>query len=423
MSRLSLRVRLALLIGLLLAVAGAALLSISYGLVSANLHGRLGGPAISAVHGSQGTQSGGARAPFPPGTQIRGGGPVGSASGTAATQRTLTKRTLDRLLPQYLAVLAGLVLVAVACGWLLAGRLLRSVRRITAVAQHVTSGNLDQRIGLHGSRDELRELADTFDDMLARLDQVFSAQRRFVADASHELRTPLATMRTELEVLVADPHAALSDLDAATVVLRRQLERGEQLIEALLALARSEPELLTREPLDLADISREALNDAATEADARGLRIDVTLVPAAVEGDRRLLRLLVGNLLANSVKHNHDGGWITLSTIADADATLLTVENSGPVVAADEVQELTQAFRRGGRARVGDGHGLGLAIVRAVAHAHQGSVTIEPRHEGGLLVKVRLPLAPTQAADALTMTTHDASGAAGKAEPTTVARR
>lgn len=337
------------------------------------------------------------------------------------TQHALARRTLDQLLRQYLAVLAGLVLVAVACGWLLAGRLLRSVRAITAVAKRVTPDSLDERIGLHGPRDELRELADTFDGMLARLDAVFSAQRRFVADASHELRTPLATMRAELEVLVADPHATLADLEAATRVFHRQLERGEELIESLLALARSEPELLAREPVDLADIAREALGDAAL--DARRLRIDTKLASAVVDGDRRLLTLLVGNLVGNAVTHNHDGGCITLCTYVDGDVAVLEVANSGFVVAAEEVQELTQAFRRGGRARVGDGHGLGLAIVQAVARAHQGALTIEPRHEGGLRVEVRVPLTDTRSAGALAMRAQDANGAASETAPTRLARR
>jgi signal transduction histidine kinase len=406
--RLSLRFRLALLIGLLLAAAGVALLSISYGLVSSNLKAPLAitSPAGHTVPHSQARIHGVGSSASPGAAPPGGVAPTGAHNVNVAvgTQDALAKRTLDQLLKQYLVVLAGLVLVAVACGWLLADRLLRRVRRITVVAQQVTPGNLDQRIRLHGPRDELRELGDTFDGMLARLDGVFSAQRRFVADASHELRTPLATMRAELEVLAADPDAALADLEVATVVLRRQLDRGEHLIEALLALARSEPELLAVEPVDLAGIAREVLDDVAGEADAHHLSIDVQIASAVVEGDRRLLTLLVCNLVGNAVKHNHVGGWIALSTYVEANVALLEVANSGHVVAADEVQELTQAFRRGGRARVGDGHGLGLAIVQAVTRAHRGTVTIEPRREGGLRAEVRLPLAPTPPANGLATT-------------------
>jgi signal transduction histidine kinase len=419
-SRFSLRLRLALLIGLMLLICGGALLAISYGLVSSNLNAPLEGALPSE--------------PSAIGNRIRVGGfsstrtakevaapkraaqstpksasetPSGASQARAkeavaqAAQTALTNRTLDQLVTQYLAVLAGIVLVAVALGWLLAGRLLRSVRRITSVAERVTGRNLNERISLEGGpRDELRELADAFDGMLARLDGVFRAQRRFVADASHELRTPLAAMRAEVEVLAADPHATATDVDAATLVLQRQLARSEELIEALLALARSEPELLVREVVDLAQIARDALEDAgARMADCR-LHIDHQLAPAVVHGDRRLLTLLVSNLLDNAIKHNRDDGWISVRSAVDADSALLAVANSGQVVAAEEVHEIAQAFRRGGRARVGDGHGLGLAIVAAVAHAHHGQLTIMALDEGGLRVEISLPLAVDDVLDA-----------------------
>jgi hypothetical protein len=412
-NRLSLRVRLASLIGLMLVVCGAALLAISYGLVSSNLSP----PAATKLRppnpapATSRTQSIGKGTPTPaPTSHVARAIPTGSVvhanhTGTVdpkgAAQRALRKRTLDQLVTQYLALLAGVVLVAVALGWLLAGRLLRSVRRITSVAERVTGRNLNERISLGGPRDELRELADALDGMLARLDGVFRTQRRFIADASHELRTPLAAMRAEIDVLAADPYAAAEDVDAATLVLRRQLARSEELIQALLALARSEPELLVREDVELAQTAREALEDAHARVAARRLRIDHQLAPAEVQGDRRLLTLLVGNLLDNAIKHNQDGGWITLKTAVDAGRALVAVANSGHVVAAKDVKELTQAFRRGGRARVGDGHGLGLAIVQAVARAHQGTMTIKRRDEGGLTIEIRLPLAPSEAADTL----------------------
>jgi signal transduction histidine kinase len=248
--------------------------------------------------------------------------------------------------------------------------------------------------------------------MLARLDAVFSAQRRFVADASHELRTPLATMRAELEVLAADPNAAIADIEAATLVLRRQLARSDELIEALLALARSESELLACEAVDLAEIARETLADAATDAAARRLRIDAQLASATVHADRRLLTLLVGNLLNNAIKHNREAGWLKIHTAVQTQRAVLVVANSGSIVAADEVGDLTQAFRRGGRARIGDGHGLGLAIVAAVTHAHHGELTITPMSQGGLQIEVSLP----PAVDALldTSTAPETNGAAGK---------
>jgi signal transduction histidine kinase len=388
--RFSLRARLAGLIGLLLVVSGAALLAISYGLVSSSLHAELPGqPPHASGAPPTGPQSRAAQhSPVPTRTPATPPTPDSSSP-----QRALADRTLARLVRQYLAVLAGVVLVAVALGWLLAGRLLRSVRRITSVARRVTGSNLDERIGLHGPRDELRELADTFDGMLARLDALFTAQRRFVADASHELRTPLAAMRAELDVLAADPNAAVADVEASTLVLRRQLARSAELIDALLALARSEPELLACEPVDLAELAGEALDNAASAAIARHLCIDVQLASVRVQADRQLLTLLVGNLLSNAIKHNHEAGWLTVRTAVETEHAVLIVANSGTVVTADEVDHLTQAFRRGGRARIGDGHGLGLAIVAAVARAHQGELTIEPISEGGLRVETSLPLA------------------------------
>ena len=418
----------------MLVVLGAALLVISYGLVSSNLSAPLPpanplgrGEAVAAKETARAAARGGegtaaeraakeAAAPKRPASPPKaatqsppGISPTRAGKEAAAqqAQTALRNRTLDQLVTQYLAILAGIVLVAVALGWLLAGRLLRSVRRMTVVAQRVTVKNLDERVGLEGPRDELRELADAFDGMLARLDAVFSAQRRFVADASHELRTPLAAMRAETEVLAADPDVAAADVEAATVVLRRQLARSEQLIEALLALARSEPELLNRKDVDLAQLAREALADSATEVAARRLRIEAHFAPAVVEGDRRLLTLLVANLLGNAIKHNRENGRVELRTAADADTALLAVANSGVTVAADEVGDLTQAFRRGGRARVGDGHGLGLAIVAAVARAHEGTLTIKPETQGGLNIEVRFPLARIQPADAFATRDED----------------
>ncbi len=436
MSRFSLRLRLALLIGLMLLVCGGALLAISYGLVSSNLNAPLEGALPSGPSAAGNRIRVGVASPARAAKEVAATKraaqstpksasetPSGASQGRAAkeavakeAQTALTNRTLGQLVTQYLAALAGVVLVAVALGWLLAGRLLRSVRRITSVAGRVTGRNLSERIGLGGPRDELRELADAFDGMLARLDGVFRAQRRFIADASHELRTPLAAMRAEVEVLAADPHAAAADVEAATLVLRRQLARSEELIEALLALARSEPELLVLEVVDLAQIACELFEDASARiADCR-LRIDHQLAPAVVHGDRRLLTLLVSNLLDNAIKHNHDGGWISLRSTVDAVSALLAVANSGHVVAAEEVQELAQAFRRGGRARVGDGHGLGLAIVAAVTHAHHGELTIMALKEGGLRVEISLPLVGDGVLD--TPAASRTNGAVGAIAPT-----
>jgi signal transduction histidine kinase len=200
-------------------------------------------------------------------------------------------------------------------------------------------------------------------------------------------------MRAEIEVLAADPDAAATDIEASTAVLRRQLGRSEELINALLALARSQPELLEWEDVDLADVAREALEHVAATAAERPLHVEATLEHAKVHADRRLIALLVTNLLDNAIKHNREDGWLAIRTATNPDRAVLMVANSGPTVRADELVDLTQPFRRGGRARTGDGHGLGLAIVAAVASAHRGRLTIQTPTDGGLRIEVSLPTA------------------------------
>jgi signal transduction histidine kinase len=367
MSRLSLRVRLAALICIPLIMSGAVLLAISYALVSSSL---------SAPLATQGADT------LP--------APRRSISFNV-TQRALVERTRTQLVDRYAIVLAGSVAVAVGLSWLLARRLLGALHKITAVARRTGRGALDERVGLDGPRDEVRELADTFDAMLGRLDAVFNAHRRFIADASHELRTPLTAMRAEIEVLCSDPDAAAADVNAATSVLRRQLACSEALIDALLILAKCEPELLAQAPLDLAELAAEALADTERATTASNLRVDTRLDPAPTNGDGRLLARLIANLITNAVTHNHAPGWISVGTVTQDGRAVLTVANSGPVISDSELEGLTQAFRRGGRARVGTGHGLGLAIVAAIARAHDAELRIENPDIGGLRVELSLP--------------------------------
>jgi signal transduction histidine kinase len=367
MSRLSLRVRLAALIGIPLIMSGAVLLAISYALVTSSLSEPLPPQRADAMSAPRRTIA------------------------FDVTQRALVERTRTQLVGRYAVVLAGSVAVAVALSWLMATRLLGALRKITAVAQRIGRGALDERVGLDGPRDEMRELGDTFDAMLGRLDAVFNAHRRFIADASHELRTPLTAMRAEIEVLCGDPAAAAADVAAATSVLRRQLACSEELIDALLVLAKSEPELLANTQLDLAELAAEALADAGPATIARHLRVDTRLGPALTNGDFRLLARLTANLIANACTHNHAHGWISVATTTHDGRAVLTVSNSGPVISDGELAGLTQAFRRGGRARVGTGHGLGLAIVAAIARAHDAELRIENPDTGGLRVDLCLP--------------------------------
>lgn len=389
MSRFSLRVRLAALISLPIILSGALLLAICYALVASSLSAPLPRPAVpEGVAPVPVMRADAGLAPGPAGGGVEVATMPRRSIDLDATQRALVDRTRTQLLGHFALVLAGSVAIAAVLSWLLATRLLGALRRATAVAQHVGHGALDARIGLEGPRDEVRELTDAIDAMLARLDAVFSAQRSFIANASHELRTPLTAMRAELEVLCADPGAAVADVQAATRVLRRQLASSEELIDALLVLAKSEPELLAREPVDLAALVASALAEARSGIELRGLRVECRADAAPASGDRRLMARLVANLITNAVTHNHPQGWIAIETAGREGRAVLTVSNSGPAVSDEDLASLTQPFRRGGQARVGTGHGLGLAIVAAVARAHGAELDIGNPDTGGLRVEV-----------------------------------
>jgi signal transduction histidine kinase len=306
---------------------------------------------------------------------------------------------LHRLLLLSAFAFAFMVLVSVVLGWVVAGRVLRPLRRITYTAQQISSSNLDQRIALDGPDDELRELGFTFDQLLSRLDASFVAQRQFVANASHELRTPLTRQRTLLEVALDDPDASVESLQANNERLLAAAAEQERLIEALLTLARSEQGVTHPEPLDLKRLVRDVLDARSDFAARHGVHVDASLDPAVIVGDRQLVERLVSNVIGNAIVHNEPGGEVevrTAATVADADDgphAVITVVNDGPVVAASEVRRLLEPFERTDETRLSkrDGAGLGLSIVRAIAIAHKATLTIVARPEGGLRVDVRFP--------------------------------
>jgi signal transduction histidine kinase len=306
-------------------------------------------------------------------------------------QRQLADDALTKLRTLYAVALGAMTGLSVLFGWAIAGRVLRPLQRITATAKRVSQDNLDERIALEGPRDELKELADTFDGMLERLSGAFASQRRFVANASHELRTPLTVIRTELDVTLADPDATNDELRAMGETVRDATLATERLIQALLTLARSEGGVTRRDPVDLADCARTAVAQAGAEATARNLDIRPALEPAPVRGDRRLLERLVANLVENAVRHNIDGGTVEVATASGAGRSTVEVRNDGPVVPSDAVASLLEPFQRLDRGARGDGVGLGLSIVRSVAEAHGGSVELRARPSGGLVARVSLP--------------------------------
>jgi len=387
MRRGSVRLRLTLLFGGLFLVAGAALLAITYGLVSHATND------IFVARQAGGVTSGPTLLPDAQQLQTQA---LRSAGATRAAEN-------DALLLYSGIALAIMAVASVALGWFAAGRALRPLRRITAGARQISATNLHERLALEGPDDDLRELADTIDDLFARLDASFDAQRQFIANASHELRTPLARSRTLLEVALRNPGASFESLrDACERVLAAGAEQ-ERLIEALLTLARGQRGIGRRELVDLAAITRDVLAARGTEVAARGLSMEVTLAPALMAGDFALSERAVANLIDNALRHNVADGTVWVSAGTDQDRAVLSVANTGPVIAPGEVDSLLIPFRRGGTVRArtracpapDDGLGLGLSIVAAVATAHGAAFSVAARPEGGgLTAKLAFPPVP-----------------------------
>ncbi|MFJ1756311.1 sensor histidine kinase [Kitasatospora sp. NPDC088134] len=312
----------------------------------------------------------------------------------SSLQDANSSQALSTLLRRALTALVFLAVIAFAVGYAVAGRVLQPLGRITRTAREVAGSDLHRRIDLDGPDDELKELADTFDEMLERLDRAFDSQRRFVANASHELRTPLAINRTLLEVQLADPEAS-PDLQQLGKTLLATNERSEQLVEGLLLLARSENELTERRPVDLAEVAQRAMEQARPEADNREVELRAELAPAPAHGNGVLLERIALNLLQNGVRYNSPGGWVEITSSAvRGGGGELVVSNTGPVVPGYELEHIFEPFRRlksTDRTRSDKGVGLGLSIVRSVVRAHGGTIEATARPGGGLRVQVRIP--------------------------------
>ena len=392
------RLRLTLIYSGLFLAAGAALLAVTYGLVAQSFNSvppsataiskasKYVDQALSACKSEYTDPVALAKCEQQAEQSLNG---VSKAS--QAYQRS---RTLAYLLDYSLAALAALVVGSAWLGWIVAGRALRPVHAITAAARRASEENLSERIALAGPDDELKELADTFDAMLSRLESAFDSQKRFVANASHELRTPLSIIRTEVDVALADPDATPEELRRMGEVVRRATERSQALIDGLLVLARSDRGPAALAPVDLAALAQEAVTQAAAEAGTAGVEMTSRLGPAPTNGDDVMLGRLAGNLVENAIRHNESGGFVEVVTGSAADPceVRLVVTNSGPVIDPADVDGLFEPFRRLGADRVsGRGAGLGLSIVRSVTVAHGGRVTARPRPGGGLVVEVILP--------------------------------
>lgn len=385
--RPTIRIRLTLLYGGMFLIAGILLLSIIYLLAAQALHEGGGGQSLQIRGVSLDVSSASCPAV--------NSAPVDEINSVLrqcdAVQR---QHALDDLLSRSLLALLGLAVIAFAFGYAMAGRVLSPLGRITRTARAVAGSDLSRRIELDGPDDELKELADTFDDMLERLQRAFTAQQRFVGNASHELRTPLAINRTLLEVHLSDPNAPV-ELQQLGKTLLATNERSEQLVEGLLLLARSDNQIVERKPVDLAEVAEQAVDQVHGEAVAKGVVIQGEQKPAVVQGNGVLLERIALNLVQNAVRYNvSEGGWVEVTTEVQHGQAVLVVSNTGPVVPAYEIDNLFEPFRRLRTERTGSdkGVGLGLSIVRSVARAHGGHIVAHPREGGGLVMRVTFPV-------------------------------
>ncbi|WP_030226455.1 sensor histidine kinase [Actinoalloteichus caeruleus] len=391
----SVRTRLTAWYGLVFFVSGASLVAINHALTERGLRTHLADTAFSqVVHQHwRSTEVDGVVRSESRGVSVE---PVDDrlASEIAEATQRAREAALADLLDQSLVALAVAGVLAVAIGWLMAGRALRPLSKVTAHARRVAERSLHERVALTGPRDEIRELADTFDDMLERLDRAFDGQRRFVANASHELRTPLAVNRALIEYAVSDADAdeRMSDLGGQLLEVNA---RQERLIEGLLMLARSDRTVEDPRPVDLGEVLSRVAGRVEGTAELAGVRFTVSPAAAPVLGDPVLLEQLVTNLVHNGIRHNHSGGWLDVRTATVGADVELVAGNSGPVVRAEDLPRLFEPFRRGQPERTDShrGAGIGLSIVRSVARAHRGTVDASPRRGGGLTVRLRLPAA------------------------------
>ncbi|MBC9719567.1 HAMP domain-containing histidine kinase [Streptomyces sp. TRM66268-LWL] len=382
-TRLPIRARLTLLYGGLFMVAGAVLLGVTYVLLDGALAGRL----LTAYATSRKV---GAPATEAPGSSFA------RTSEVQALEDGYRAATLQSLLNQGGIALAVLTVVATLFGYLMAGRVLRPLNRISDTANRIsTSSDLGQRLAFDGPRDEITRLADTFDSMLERLDKSFQDQQRFIANASHELRTPLAINRTLIEVALRRRTAA-QDTKQLGASLLTVNARHERLIDGLLALAKGDRELAVRTRVELGDLAQHVADQQQGHARTCGVRLTVAAEPAPVSGDPVLLERVVHNLVENAIRYNTSDGWVRIATRrTKGGMALLVVTNTGPAVAENDLEAMFQPFRRIGTDRVNSQHGagLGLAIVRAIVRSHAGTVGAHPREGGGLEIRIQLPLA------------------------------
>ncbi|CAL8974523.1 Adaptive-response sensory-kinase SasA [Cellulomonas sp. T2.31MG-18] len=385
---LTIRARLTLLATALSAAAGGVVVASTYALVASTLPAS---KTVTAVNSSQAFAAA-CRTALADGTadaNLREKCQAAFKAGVKVGAEVQSDTTLSHLLTFSLVTLATATILTALASWFVVGRVLRRIQRITDAARAASDTNLSERVALQGPHDEVYELGDTFNAMLARLDASFTGQRRFIANASHELRTPLTVISTSVDVALAKPSPSAADLGAMALDVREAANRATALIDALLTLARTDRALTDREPVDLATV----VEDVVDSIPHAGVDVDTSLDPARTTGDPVLLERLVANLVDNAVRYNHPDGRVAISTRTDDASGRVVVEvaNSGPVVPATQVEGLFEPFRRLSDRTGPDGFGLGLAIVASITSAHSGTLTAAAPDTGGLVVTVTLP--------------------------------
>lgn len=376
--RRTVRLRLTLLYSCLFLAWGIGLLAITYLLVAHHIAGPFSVATGSVSHPT--SPSG-----LPPGI---------SSSSISELLRAQVEADLNQFLVQSGIALAIMALVAIVLGWGAAGRILQPLRHMTATTRQISEENLHKRLALSGPSDELKDLSDTIDELLERLEASFEAQRRFVTNAAHELRTPLTMMRTSLDVAVGKPDPIPSEVHILAGKLREGLDQADRLVESFLVLARAQRGILTNlTHVSLPQLVSATLTSRSDTIAARSLQIQQKRGAATVIGSETLLARLVENLVDNAIRYSMPGGFIGITTEDNGTAACLVVENDGPHLDEDKVQELGRPFRRLGAERTTSEHGfgLGLSIVAAISAAHGGSLDLQARPKGGLQVVIMLP--------------------------------
>jgi signal transduction histidine kinase len=394
--RRTVRLRLTGMFAILFVVAGAALLAIASGLVVGRSSTEAAPAEPAAATQDMQSQLSAARRQI---QQLEAQLQSSSAQGQPSLSH--------ELLLSSLMALGIMAVVAALLGWVFAGRALRPLRVITATARRISEDSLDERLAFAGPQDELKDLADTIDGLLERLESAFAAQRRFVANASHELRTPLATMRASLDVAMAKPEPPPVQTVLLATRLRTELDRIDELLEGFLVLARAQHGALPdRAAVSLSDLAAAALAVRSSAIAASALTVHADVIPGAacVAGSQALVSRMVDNVIDNAIVHNEPGGWISVAASADGQCASVIVANGGAMLAPEQVAQLAQPFRRlgpdgtsTGRIATDGGSGLGLSIVAAIATAHGGSLELSARPDGGLRVAITLPLASAAA--------------------------